>query len=107
MRAMVLFAVLICAVLVRCGGSNNGPPTVATTKANVCDTIAAVACYDMYNCCTEGQIERALGITDPETQQQCQDDVKRQCEISLAAPLNSIAQGRAYARAPSSLIDLD
>jgi hypothetical protein len=95
MRAMVLFAVLMCAVLVHCGGSNNGPPTVATTKSNVCDQIAAVACYDMYNCCTEGQIERSLGITDPETQSQCQDDVKRSCDIVLAGPLNSIAQGRA------------
>ena len=98
MRVMAAIGLALClATLITCNNNSNDnpPPTIATTKDNVCDQVAAVACYDLYACCTQGQIERALSLTDPEPISQCKDDVKKACIVALAGPLNSVTQGRA------------
>ena len=93
MRATGLAAL---GVLIGCSGSGNGngngKPFISTSKDNFCDQIAAVACYDLYQCCAEGEIERFLGVTVPRTNDQCRQDMRRLCvrnyvdiELSIAA----------------------
>ncbi|MGE5180834.1 MAG: hypothetical protein ACM31C_02170 [Acidobacteriota bacterium] len=90
MRAALGFALIS---LVACG-SDSTRPSINATKDNVCDQIAQVACYDMYQCCSEGEIERDLNVTDPRTQDQCRDDVRRLCVRRLADAEASLAAGR-------------
>jgi peptidoglycan-associated lipoprotein len=78
-------------VLVACGGK----PDIGTNQGNVCSQIAEVACYDMYRCCSEGEIERFLNVTDPRTEDQCRDDVTRLCERRLGPVSDSIKNNRA------------
>lgn len=79
MRTAIACGALV--VLVSCGG--NGPD-VDTTQDNVCDQIAEVACFDMYQCCSEGEIERTLGVSDPRTQPECQSDLATRCKRVIA-----------------------
>jgi hypothetical protein len=79
--------------LVACG-SDNGKPSISTTSDNLCDQIAAVECYDLYQCCSEGEIESDLGVQDPRTQDQCRDDIKKRCERALAPIESSIKAKR-------------
>ncbi len=79
--------------LVACG-SDSTKPSISTSKDNVCDQIAQVACYDMYQCCSEGEIEKDLGVTDPRTEDQCRDDIRRLCERRLADAEASLTAGR-------------
>jgi hypothetical protein len=91
MRAFLL-------ALVACGGNSapsNDRPKIGTTKDNVCDQVAAVACYDLYACCTQGQIERLLNITEPESVSQCRDDVKRACQVKFEPQMFAVTQNRA------------
>ena len=92
MRNALWFGVLAFAI--GCGGEDNAKPSVSTNKTNVCDQIAAVACYDMYQCCSEGEIERDLGVTDPRTEDQCKTDLSKLCERRLADAEASLAAGR-------------
>jgi len=81
---MRLFAVGLV-IAVGCGGGDgNGRPSVGTTQANVCGEVAKVACYNMYSCCSEGEIETRLHVTDPRTQDECVTDMERLCDRSLA-----------------------
>ena len=80
--------------LIACGGGSSGPPSVSTSKDNVCDQIADVVCYDIYQCCAEGEIENDLGIQNPESQDQCTDDIKRRCVRGLATYESSLAGNR-------------
>jgi hypothetical protein len=66
--------------LVACGGG----VSVSTNADNVCSEIAKVACHDLYRCCTEGEIERSLGVTDPRTEPQCKEDLTRRCNRNIA-----------------------
>ena len=91
MRAACVVA-LSC--VVACGGSGGGPPSVSTSKDNVCAQIAQVACYDLYQCCAEGEIEKDLGIQNPESQDQCNQDIQRRCERALATYESSLAANR-------------
>ena len=79
--------------LVACG-SDSTKPSISATKDNVCSQIADVACYDMYQCCSEGEIEHDLNVSDPRTEDQCRDDVRRLCERRLATAESSLAAGR-------------
>jgi hypothetical protein len=79
MRAAIAWGVFV--VVTGCGG--NGPD-ISTTQDNVCDQVASVACFDMYQCCAEGEIERFLGVSDPRTIDQCHEDVQTLCERQLA-----------------------
>jgi hypothetical protein len=79
MRTAIACGALV--VLASCGG--NGPD-IDTTQDNVCDQIAEVACFDMYQCCSEGEIERNLGVSDPRTQAECQSDLATRCKRVIA-----------------------
>jgi hypothetical protein len=83
MRHALGLGTCVVAIAVGCGGDDNRP-SIGTSEGNVCDQIAAVACYDMYQCCSEGEIERDLGVSDPRTEDQCKQDVVRICERRLA-----------------------
>jgi hypothetical protein len=79
-------ATCVIVVAIGCGGGDGGgKPSIGTTQDNVCSEIAAVACYNMYSCCSEGEIERYLGVTDPRSQDDCIVDIGKLCERSLAS----------------------
>ncbi|HWU87006.1 MAG TPA: hypothetical protein VN253_07015 [Kofleriaceae bacterium] len=63
-----------------CGGDGLD---ISTSASNVCSEVAKVACHNLYQCCSEGEIERFLNVSDPRTEPQCQEDVRRQCERSI------------------------
>ena len=90
MRVVIVIG-LSCGIA--CGGGSS-PPSVNTDKSNLCEQIAAVACYDLYQCCSEGEIEHDLGITTPESQDQCNSDVNKLCERDLATVESSLAANR-------------
>jgi Dickkopf N-terminal cysteine-rich region len=79
MRTAIACGVFV--VLVSCG--NHGPD-IDTTQDNVCDQIAEVACFDLYQCCSEGEIERTLMVSDPRTQAECQSDLTTRCKRVIA-----------------------
>ena len=81
-------------VLVGCGGGGGGAPSVNTSKDNLCDQIAQVACYDLYQCCSEGEIEKDLNIQNPESQDQCTQDIQRRCVRALATYESSLTANR-------------
>jgi hypothetical protein len=68
-----------------CGGGGGGPPSIRTSQDTVCDEVAEVACFNMYTCCSESEIEQFLGVSDPRTEEECRDDVRVLCERQLAA----------------------
>jgi hypothetical protein len=70
------------AFLFGCGGSDD--VNVGTDQNNVCGEVAEVACHNMYQCCTEGEIERSLGVSDPRTEGECRDDIRNHCERTIA-----------------------
>jgi hypothetical protein len=94
-----LATVATTALAIACGSSPMSnqtlpPPTIATTKDNVCDQVAAVACYDWYTCCSEGEIEHFLGVVQPRPEPGCVDDVKRLCERKLTTEMFSVTNAR-------------
>jgi len=93
MRASLGLGVL-AVLAVGCGGDDSGKPAVSTNQDNVCDQVAAVACYDLYQCCSEGEIEKDLGVTDPRTEDQCREDVSRICARNFARFEASLAAKR-------------
>jgi hypothetical protein len=68
--------------------------TVSTNEDNFCDEVAEVACHNLYQCCTEGEIEDYLEVDDPRTELQCRDDAKRICERRYTGVSDSIKNGR-------------
>ena len=80
MRTAIVWVGLVVAT-----GCGDGRPDISTTSDNVCSNVADVACFDMYQCCAEGEIERALGVSDPRTEAECVDDVTAICNRQLAA----------------------
>lgn len=80
-------------VAVACGGDDG--VSISTNQDNVCSTIAEVACHDLYQCCTESEIESYLGVSDPRTEAQCRDDLSKRCERSTAKLADSIKNNRA------------
>jgi len=75
---------IACGVLVVLAGCGSKGPEIDTTQDNVCDQIAEVACFDMYQCCSEGEIERVLMVSDPRTEADCQSDLRTRCKRELA-----------------------
>jgi hypothetical protein len=90
----VRIAIALAIAVTGCDNGDNGPPSIATTSANVCSEVAAVACYNWYQCCSEGEIEQKLNVSDPRTQAQCRDDVQKLCERATTREAYSLAQGR-------------
>lgn len=97
MNTRLVFALLLISA---CGG-DGGKPDVSANKDNVCDQIAAVACYDLYQCCSEGQIENYLGVADPRSESECTNDVRRLCEQQIGIVDASITGGRVTFNASS------
>jgi hypothetical protein len=93
MRSALGLGVLVLSIAVGCGGDSDRP-SISTNQSNVCGQIAAVACYDMYQCCSEGEIERDLNVSDPRSEDQCRQDVTRLCERRLADAETSLAAKR-------------
>jgi hypothetical protein len=58
--------------------------SVGTNANNVCSEIAEVACHNLYQCCSEGEIEDFLNVSEPRTEPQCKEDVKRMCQRDIA-----------------------
>lgn len=75
-----------------CGGDGLD---INANQDNVCSEIAKVACHNMYQCCSEAEIEDFLGVSEPRTEEQCHFDVTVICERNLATLDWSIAEGRA------------
>src|ERR1051325_3533991 len=76
------------------GGGGGGRPNISSSQDTVCDSIADVACFNMFQCCAEGEIERFLGVTDPRTEDECRDDVRAICERQKATIDFSIQKNR-------------
>ena len=70
------------AFVLGCGGSDG--VDVSTTQDNVCDEVAEVACHNLYQCCSEGEIEQFLNVSDPRSEGECRDDLRRTCARSIA-----------------------
>lgn len=66
-------------VILALAACSDDKPSVAVTAGNLCDEVAAVACYDMYRCCDDPQIETQLAATSVPTQDQCKNDVRSRC----------------------------
>jgi hypothetical protein len=75
---------------VGCGGGVN----VNTNADNVCSEIAEVACHNLYQCCTEGEIEDTLQVTEPRTERQCREDLTLKCQRATITLTDSLAAGR-------------
>jgi hypothetical protein len=70
------------AFLFGCGGSG---VDISTNQDNVCDQVAEVACHNLYQCCSEGEIEKFLAVSDPRTESECRVDFSRRCARSIAS----------------------
>jgi len=84
--------VIVFLVMAACGG--DGKPQIGANKDNVCSQIASVTCYNLYQCCSEGQIESFLKVSDPRTEEQCITDVTRLCDQQIGLVDASIKAGR-------------
>jgi hypothetical protein len=84
-------AIAVSALLVACGSDG---VTIESSSSNYCSQIADVACHNLYQCCTEGEIEGYLGVSDPRTEDQCRDDVTRICTRDSAAVEDSLQAKR-------------
>jgi hypothetical protein len=67
---------------------------INATEDTFCDEFAEVACHNMYQCCSESQIEQELGVSEPRTEVQCREDKRRLCVRSTASLRDSLAAGR-------------
>lgn len=77
-----------------CGGGDE--LSIEATVDTVCDEIAEVVCHNLYSCCTEGEIQDYLDLTEPRTQDECRQDVRRSCERSTATLQYAVAKGTVH-----------
>jgi len=89
---MRIALISVLGLLAACGGDD--AITVNATQDNFCDQIAQVACHNMYQCCTEGEIESRLNVSEPRTELQCRADFSLRCDRSAADLKDSLAAGR-------------
>ncbi len=68
--------------------------SIDASAETFCDEFAELACYNMYRCCTEQQIETELGVDEPRTEAQCREDKKRSCHRASASLRDSLEAGR-------------
>jgi hypothetical protein len=80
-------------VLVLLAGCQDGL-SVDATADTFCDEFAEVACHNMYQCCSESQIENELGVSEPRTEAQCREDKTRLCVRSTASLRDSLIAKR-------------
>lgn len=86
---VALIAVL--GVVAACGDDG---VNVSTSESNFCDQIADVVCHNLYQCCTESEIEGYLDVSEPRTELQCREDVKRRCDRQAPDIRDSLEAGR-------------
>src|SRR5436190_19316060 len=86
--ALALRAALL-ATAAGCGGA----PSIHTSLDNLCDQIAAVACYDMYQCCAPDAIETLLETTTRPTEAGCRESLKTRCVSGTAPERLRVARG--------------
>lgn len=67
---------------------------VSASEDSFCSELAEVACHNLYQCCTESDIEEDLGVSEPRTEAQCREDKTRRCEVSTARYRDSLAKNR-------------
>lgn len=98
-RSSELFGIAVLAVcLYACG--DDGAPEVDVTEDNICAEVAEVACFNLYSCCSEGEIESALGVSEPRTELQCRDDIEKRCDRNIARFVDSLVNNRAQFQGP-------
>jgi len=80
-------------VILMLAACSDDKPSVAVTAGNICEQVAMVACYDMYRCCDDSQIEAQLGTTSVPTQDACAGSVRDACAANpdLAKFSDSVA----------------
>jgi hypothetical protein len=67
---------------------------VNASEGTFCEVVSEVVCRDLYQCCTESQIESFLMVTDPRTEDQCRQDVAKSCGVATATLQFSANAGR-------------
>lgn len=67
---------------------------IDASASNVCSEIAEVACHNLYQCCTEGEIENYLRVDEARTEMQCRDDFRRACSRATLTIQDSLSKGR-------------
>jgi hypothetical protein len=68
--------------------------SVNASADSFCEEFAEVACHNMYQCCSESQIENELGVSEPRTEVQCREDKTRVCIRATASYRDSLAAKR-------------
>ncbi len=68
--------------------------SVDADEDSFCSELAEVACHNLYSCCSEGEIEQELGVSEPRTEEQCREDKKRNCERGTANLRDSLSKDR-------------
>jgi hypothetical protein len=84
---------LVFTVLLGCGGDDTSID-INADQNNVCGEVAEVACHNMYQCCSEGEIEQLLQVSDARSEAECRDDVRRTCARAIALHDVGIDQDR-------------
>jgi len=88
---MRIALIAVLGVVVGCGDDG---VSVGTNEDNFCDEIADVVCHNIYQCCTESEIESYLDLSEPRTELQCREDVARRCDRQAPDIRDSLAAGR-------------
>jgi hypothetical protein len=88
---LALISVLVLA-LAACGGNNT--VDISTNQDNFCDQIADVICHNLYQCCAESDIEQYLEVSEPRTELQCREDIRRNCDRTAPDVRDSLKAGR-------------
>jgi hypothetical protein len=83
---------LVTLCLAGCSGKEK-EPVVEMSVDTYCEQVAAVACWNMWNCCTGQQIEDVLGITISVEPAECRRDVQLICEDNMATVLWAAYKG--------------
>jgi len=91
---MRVACVTACVLGLFVGCDNDDAVVIDTTAENFCDVIADVACHNLYQCCTEGEIENYLQVSEPRTELECREDVLRRCSRVAVTLQDSITAGR-------------
>lgn len=84
---------LLCVLGLAASCGNDGIE-VNTSASNFCSEIAEVVCHNMYQCCTESEIQDELDVSEPRTESQCREDLTRRCERNSQTLSDSLEAGR-------------
>jgi len=88
MRVALIAAI---GLLAACGDDG---VTIDTNDENFCEQISDVICHNIYSCCTESEIQSLLDVSEPRTELQCREDIKRRCDRTSPDLRDSLDAGR-------------